>query len=114
MIYVDKGKEQVMFSDIDFLSGDVRWLDGYKQEDMLQVVYPNNYVLDMGWYDGINKYVIYIIKDFEWGVPVVEYSAKTEEDIKVLLKEAIEKIDYESKNSKSYYGGLWKTEIKEI
>ena len=41
-------------------------------------------------------------------------TAKTEEDIKVLLKEAIEKIDYESKNSKSYYGGLWKTEIKEI
>ena len=103
MIYVDKGKEQVMFSDIDFLSGDVRWLDGYKQEDMLLVVYPNNYVLD-----------IYIIKDFEWGVPVVEYSAKTEDKIKELLKEAIEKIDYESKNSKAYYGGLWKTEIKEI
>ena len=114
MIYVEKGKEQVMFSDIDFLSGDVRWLDDCKQEDMLLVVYPNNYVLDMGWYDAINRYVIYIIKDSEWRVPVVEYSAKTEDKIKELLKEAIEKIDYESKNSKAYYGGLWKTEIKEI
>ena len=58
---------------------------------MLQVVYPNNYVLDMGWYDAINRYVIYIVKDFEWGVPVVKYSAETEDNIKALLKEAIEK-----------------------
>ncbi len=99
---------------MDFLSGDVRWLEDYKQEDMLQVVYPNNYVLDMGWYDAINRYVIYIVKDFEWGVPVVKYSAETEDNIKTLLKEAIERIDYESKNGKTYYGGLWKTEIKAI
>lgn len=68
----------------------------------------------MGWYDAINRYVIYIVKDFEWGVPVVKYSAETEDNIKTLLKEAIERIDYESKNGKTYYGGLWKTEIKAI
>lgn len=95
-----------MLSEIDFLSGDVRWLDDYKQEDMLQVVYPNNYILDMGWYDAINKYVIYIVKDFEWDVPVAKYSAETESNIKILLKEAIEKVEYESGNSKSYYGVL--------
>ena len=104
---------QAMFSDIDFRSGDVRWSEDYRQEDMLQVVYPNNYVLDMGWYDAISRYVIYIVKDFEWGVPVVKYSAETEDDIKVLLQKAIEKVDYESNNGKSYYGGLWKTEIIE-
>ena len=52
---------------------------------MLQVVYPNNYFLDMGWYDDIGKYVIYIIKDFESGVPVAKYTASTENNMKLLL-----------------------------
>lgn len=100
-----------MFFDIDFLSGDVTWLVDCQQEDMLQVIYPNNYILDMGWYDSIKKYVIYIIKDCEWGVPVAKYSAETEDDIKMLLQKAIKKIEYESNDERSYYGALWKTEI---
>ncbi len=100
-----------MFFDIDFLSGDVTWLVDCQQEDMLQVIYPNNYILDMGWYDSIKKYVIYIIKDYEWGVPVAKYSAETEDDIKMLLQKAIKKIECESNDEKSYYGALWKTEI---
>lgn len=103
-----------MFSKFDFLSGDVRWIDDYRQEDMLLVLYPNNYILDMGWYDSIEKYVINIIKDSEWGVPVAKYTARTEVNIKLLLQEAIEKIEYESNNAKTYYGGLWQTEEKEL
>lgn len=87
-----------MFSDIDFLSGDIKYIDEYMKEDMLQVVYPNNYILDMGWYDPINKYVIYIVKDSEWSDPEAIYSAETENEIKLLLKEAIRKIEYESNN----------------
>ena len=108
------GRYDNMFSEFDFLSGDVRWIDDYRQEDMLQVIYPNNYILDMGWYGGIEKYVINIIKDLEWGVPVAKYTARTEENIKLLLQEAIEKIEYESNNAKPYYGGLWQTEEKEL
>ena len=103
-----------MFSEFDFLSGDIRWVDNYRQEDMLQVIYPNNYILDMGWYDGIEKYVINIIKDSEWGVPVAKYTASTENNMKLLLQEAIEKIENESNNTKPYYGGLWQTEEKEL
>lgn len=99
---------------IDFLSGEVHWLETYRDEDMLMVVYPNNYILDMGWYEGINKYVIYIIKDNCWGVPVAKYSAEKEDDIVLLLQEATEKINYESQNSVSYYGKLWTTEVKEL
>lgn len=100
--------------EIDFLSGDVCWLDTYRQEDMLQVNYPNNYTLDMGWYEGLNKYVIYIIRDSEWGVPVAKYSAANEDDVAFLLQEAVEKINHESQNNISYYGKLWITEIKEL
>ena len=103
-----------MFSEFDFLSGDIRWVDNYRQEDMLLVLYPNNYILDMGWYDSIEKYVIKIIKDSEWRVPVAKYTASTENNMKLLLQEAIEKIENESNNTKPYYGGLWQTEEKEL
>ena len=103
-----------MFSEFDYLSGDVRWVDNCRQEDMLQVAYPNNYLLDIGWYDDIEKYIIYIIKDFESSVPVAKYIASTEDNMKLLLQEAIEKIEYESNNAKPYYGRLWQTEEKEL
>lgn len=103
-----------MFSEFDFLSGEVRWMDTEPQEDMLQVNYSNNYILDMGWYESINSYVIYIIKDFEWGVPVAKYSASTVENMKILLHKAIEKIESESSKGKSYYGALWKTEVETL
>lgn len=103
-----------MFSDIDFLSGEVIWAHSSKQEDMLMVDYSNNYTLDMGWYGAIGRYVIYIVKDNEWRVPIVKYSAEAEDDIKLLLQKVIEKAERESKNGKSYYGGLWETEIIEL
>jgi len=100
--------------EIDFLSGEVHWLETCRGEDMLMVVYPNNYILDMGWYEGINKYAIYIIKDNCWAVPVAKYSAENENDIALLLEEAVEKINDESQDSVPYYGKLWTTETKEL
>lgn len=50
--------------------------DGLK-EDMFKVQYPDNFILDIGWYDGINKFIIYIIKDFDWDNPI----QKTECDL---------------------------------
>lgn len=114
MIKITTEGNSNLFSEFDFLSGDVRWVDEYRQEDMLLVLYPNNYIFEMGWYDGIEKYVINIIKDYETGVPVAKYTASTEENIKLLLQEAIGKIESESQNARPYYGGLWKTEEKEL
>ncbi|MBE6752783.1 MAG: hypothetical protein E7559_00265 [Ruminococcaceae bacterium] len=98
------------WTETDFLSGEVVWLEECREEDMLQVRYPHNYTLDMGWYEGDGKYIIYIIKDHEWGVPVVRYSAESEEDMTVLLQQAAERIEHESQTNKTYYGGLWTTE----
>ena len=83
------------WTEINFLSGNIKWLEKCRQEDMLQVEYQNNYILDMGWYEGIDKYIIYIVKDFEWSVPVVKYFAKTDDDMIELLKQAVEKIETE-------------------
>jgi len=40
-------------------------------EDMFQADYPNNYVIDVGWYLGVNKFRIYVIKDSNWEEPVL-------------------------------------------
>lgn len=40
------------------------------KEDMFQVEYPNNYIIDVGWYSGVKKFIIYIIKDCNWEEPI--------------------------------------------
>lgn len=73
-----------MFEEIDFYPGNVTYEDfnidiskpldydddGLK-EDMFKVQYPYNYILDIGWYDGVHKFIIYVIKDFDWDNPVI-------------------------------------------
>lgn len=71
-------------NNIDFKSGivsyddfDVDPLVPYEKqltsldEDMLQVEYPQGYVLDIGWYHDVNgKFVVRVIKDCDWDQPV--------------------------------------------
>ena len=45
---------------VDFGSGTVTFLDDTRKEDMLQVEYPNSFLLDMGWYQ--DRYIISIIQ----------------------------------------------------
>lgn len=40
------------------------------KEDMFQVLYPSGYVLDIGWYSGVRRFIIHVIKDFDWEHPV--------------------------------------------
>lgn len=49
------------------------------REDMLQVEFPNGYILDIGWkpsFDINGKFYIYLIKDFDWEQPVYSGNAK--------------------------------------
>lgn len=97
------------WENVNFLSGDINWIESEPQEDMLQVKYPNNYILDMGWYT--DRFIIYIVKDYMWSVTIVKYITKDKDSLFYLLKQAVERIEYESNKSKPYYGPLWKTEI---
>lgn len=92
----------VCLSDVDFKIGIIKWLCESLEEDMLQVEYPNNFILDLGWYH--DQYIIYIIKDYEWSVPVVKYSIKNESNLLDTLQMAIDRIILDSQNAKAYYG----------
>lgn len=99
-----------MFSDIDFLSGNVKWVYDTLEEDMVLVEYSNHYVLNAGWNEAEQVYDIFIFRDSS-STPVVKYVATNIENARTLLIQAIKRIDEESQNSKPYYGSLWKTEI---
>ena len=45
-----------VWSKMDFDTGKVIFLDATRKEDMLQVEYPNCFLLDMGWYQ--DRYII--------------------------------------------------------
>ena len=57
-----------VWSKVDFGTGTVTFLDDTRKEDMLQVEYPNSFLLDMGWYQ--DRYIISIIQNFDWTHPV--------------------------------------------
>ena len=60
-----------VWSKMDFDTGKVIFLDATRKEDMLQVEYPNCFLLDMGWYQ--DRYIISVIHNFDWANPVQQY-----------------------------------------
>lgn len=90
------------WTEVNFLSGHVSWMDHTPQEDMLQVEYPNDLVLDMGWYGG--EYAIYIVKDFEWDAPFAKYATQDADSLFELLEKAVSRIEGELQKFTSYGG----------
>ena len=76
-----------VWSKIDFDTGKVIFLDATRKEDMLQVEYPNRFLLDMGWYQ--DRYIISIIENFDWTHPVKRYETADRDQLPVLLTEAV-------------------------
>ena len=46
---------------VDFGTGTVTFLDDTQKEDMLQVEYPNGFLLDMGWYQDRTSFLSFRI-----------------------------------------------------
>lgn len=71
------------------------------KEDLIQIVYGDHYLLDVGWYPEFNvkgSFVIRIIKDCDWQIPVIEKSANLSE-LKQVLQECIDMaVDLTSKS----------------
>ena len=108
-------QSDVSFDDLDFGVGEIKYNSGFLyEEDILQVQYPNNIVLDLGWY-GENGFILYLIRDYCWEVPVLKIMSRDENKIRPMLQKAINYIETEALTTKkSFYGGLWKTQIIEL
>ena len=86
-----------VWSKIDFDTGKVIFLDVTRKEDMLQVEYPNCFLLDMGWYQ--DRYIISIIHNFDWANPVQQYETTETNQLPKLLTEAVRLVEKESQSA---------------
>ena len=82
---------------VDFGTGTVTFLDDTQKEDMLQVEYPNGFLLDMGWYQ--DRYIIPVIQDFDWTHPVKRYETAERNQLSTLLTEAVRLVEKESQSA---------------
>ena len=73
--------------------------DGIQEmaRDMLQVEYPNSFLLDMGWYQ--DRYIISIIQNFDWTHPVQQYETAERNQLPKLLTEAVRLVEKESQSA---------------
>ena len=88
--------EQV-WNKVDFGTGKVIFLDVTRKEDMLQVEYPNHFLLDMGWYQ--DRYTIFIIQNFDWTHPVKQYETTERNQLPILLAEAVRSVEKASQKA---------------
>ena len=86
-----------VWSKIDFDTGKVIFLDATRKEDMLQVEYPNGFLLDMGWYQ--DRYIISVIHNFNWANPVQQYETTETNQLPKLLTEAVRLVEKESQSA---------------
>lgn len=96
-----------MLSDIDYMSGKVRWLCEAPEEDMLTVVWPGGLVLYAG--ASFDRFTVELIKDNEHGVPFAVSSAAGLEELYTLVERAVLLAENESRSCTPHTGGLWKT-----
>lgn len=86
-----------VWSKVDFGTGKVIFLDATRKEDMLQVEYPNCFLLDMGWYQ--DRYIISVIHNFDWANPVQQYETTETNQLPKLLTEAVRLVEKESQSA---------------
>ena len=86
-----------VWSKMDFDTGKVIFLDATRKEDMLQVEYPNGFLLDMGWYQ--DRYIISIIQNFDWTHPVQQYETTETNQLPKLLTKAVRLVEKESQSA---------------
>ena len=85
------------WSRMDFGTGKIIFLDITQKEDMLQVEYPNGFLLDMGWYQ--DRYIISVIHNFDWANPVQQYETTETNQLPKLLAEAVRLVEKESQSA---------------
>lgn len=86
-----------VWSKMDFDTGKVIFLDATRKEDMLQVEYPNCFLLDMGWYQ--DRYIISVIHNFDWANPVQQYETTETNQLPKLSTEAVRLVEKESQSA---------------
>lgn len=85
----ENGIEFINFDDVDFCNGEYERIEIFG-EDMLEIRYSNGYLIDVGFYEGTNSFIITLVKYNDWTNIINEFEAKSDIDLKRKLKDAIQ------------------------
>jgi hypothetical protein len=85
---------RIAFDDITHIDFSLKFEDNQDnlKEDLLQIEYPDQSIIDVGWYPSFNKkgeFQIRIIKSGDWETPFFIKSGKSIDELYNFLEEAI-------------------------
>lgn len=92
---IDIKNGKVVFDDLSLLSSSIplsNQLDELK-EDLLQIEYPNQILIDAGWYPCFSEdgqFKVFVIKGDDWENPMMKVNAKDLIDLQDALIKAVE------------------------
>jgi hypothetical protein len=91
---IKKTKGKISYDDLSHINifKDINSNINNLKEDLLQIEYPNNIIIDVGWYpsfDSKGTFYINIIKDFNWNSPVISEKCESFEELKGTLSNVI-------------------------
>lgn len=101
---IDFNSGKVIYDEfhIDFTKPFSEQLDSLT-EDLLQVKYADDYLLDLGWYpehEADGKFVVQVIKEGKWEEPQYRACCNSKEDLMHILKTAVSLVNKWDKYSK--------------
>ena len=110
MDYSNSSLWKDFWNDFDFSDCErILYCEPYLAPYMLQVEYPYN-LYKLTLLAGFDEFFFVTILWDTGNKPVAEYTCKTQEDFRTLIKTAIEQIHKEIETKRlSYYGPLWET-----
>ena len=65
-------------------------------EDLLQVEFAGGYLIDLGWYPSFSpegRFRLYVIKDYDWVMPVHQAECTSLTDLKALFTQAVQLVE---------------------
>lgn len=81
-----------LFNKLNIKDGKVIFMEGdcYHKEDLLQIEYTNNLIVDVGYYE--SQFIIMLIENKDWQNPIKTVSADKKEQMIESLQEMINSI----------------------
>ncbi len=93
-INIKSGK--ILYNDLNILNKSLSKQIFSLKEDLLQIEYPDGYLIDVGWYpefDITGHFKIMLIKDFNWDQPVKDITCKDLVELIKNIQKIIDEID---------------------
>ena len=89
MISLDFLKGKITYDELSMLQDcAIEHQAHHLKEDMLQVEYPDGFLIDVGWYpsfDANGHFQIRVVRDYEWDLPALMLTAQSIDALKEVL-----------------------------